>query len=130
MAFSSCSRELAPLSSLIPLLFHSPPRYLELQQGFSWLTALSAIGVFATARHGSPWAVLAAWSVAGFFMGPLTPLSFEHAAEMTFPVSANSSTTILNILGNLVGARGVPLPVYPCPCRTHTRAPHFHTLTH
>lgn len=42
-------------------------------------------------------------------MGPLTPMSFEHAAEMTFPVSANSSTTILNILGNLVGARRRPL---------------------
>ena len=75
--------------------------YLELQQGFSALTAVSIVGVMAMARPSPAWAVLLAWSVAGFFMGPLTPLSFEHAAEMTFPIAANSSTTILNILGNL-----------------------------
>lgn len=77
--------------------------YLELQQSFSWLTAITSLGVFITARPGPAWQVLLAWSLSGFFMGPLTPLSFEHAAEMTFPVAANSSTTVLNILGNFVG---------------------------
>ena len=77
--------------------------YLELQQSFSWLTAASALGVFASARPGGMWAVLAAWAASGFFMGPLTPLSVEHAAEMTYPIAANSSTTVLNILANLVG---------------------------
>jgi hypothetical protein len=77
--------------------------YVQMQRAFSWLTLLTAIAVMGTARPGMATAVLLAWGALGFFMGPLTPISFEHAAEMTYPLPANSSTSILNVVSNLVG---------------------------
>lgn len=36
------------------------------------------------------------------------PLPIEHAAEMTFPVPANASTTVLNLIGAVVSFFQVP----------------------
>lgn len=77
--------------------------YVTMQRIFSYLTVGGTLLVLAAAVPGRPHLVLAAWSALGFAMGPLTPISFEHAAEMTYPLPANSSTTLLNILSNLVG---------------------------
>jgi hypothetical protein len=77
--------------------------YVPMQRACSWLTALTTLAVVGTARPGAPAAVLLAWAALGFAMGPLTPISFEHAAEMTYPLPANSSTSLLNVAANLVG---------------------------
>jgi len=77
--------------------------YLTLQRAFSWGTFLMCIVVLGTAKPGNPAAVLGAWAALGFTMGPLTPISFEHAVEMTYPIPPNSSNTILNMVSNLVG---------------------------
>lgn len=77
--------------------------YLTLQRLFSLATAAMCLAVLGTARPGHPGAVLAAWAALGFCMGPLTPISFEHAVEMTYPIPANSSNAILNVVSNLVG---------------------------
>jgi len=77
--------------------------YLALQRTFSWLTFATVLAVLGTARAGQTGAVLAAWAALGFTMGPLTPVSFEHAVEMTFPLPAQASNAILNIVSNLVG---------------------------
>lgn len=39
--------------------------------------------------------VIASWSFLGLTLEPLMPLTLEHAAEMTFPVPADSSTALL-----------------------------------
>jgi hypothetical protein len=77
--------------------------YVQMQRAFSWLTLLTTVAVMGTARPGMSTAVLVAWAALGFAMGPLTPISFEHAAEMTYPLPANSSTSLLNVISNLVG---------------------------
>ena len=77
--------------------------YVPMQRIFSWLTALATLAVLGAAVPGKPGMVLWAWAALGFCMGPLTPISFEHAAEMTYPLPANGSTSVLNILSNLVG---------------------------
>ena len=77
--------------------------YLALQRGFSYATVAATVGVLAMAREGHAGWVLAAWGLLGFAMGPLTPVSFEHAVEVTYPVPAQASNTILNVVSNLVG---------------------------
>jgi len=77
--------------------------YLALQRLFSWLTAAAVLAVLGMARAGEMGLVLASWAALGFAMGPLTPVSFEHAVEMTFPIPAQSSNAILNLISNLVG---------------------------
>ena len=77
--------------------------YVALQRFFSWATAVTAFMVLGTAVPNATTAVLIAWAALGFSMGPLTPISFEHAAEMTYPLPANSSTSLLNVVSNLVG---------------------------
>ena len=77
--------------------------YVAMQRIFSWATAGATLAVLALAVPAQETSVLVAWAALGFAMGPLTPISFEHAAEMTYPLAANSSTSILNILSNLVG---------------------------
>jgi hypothetical protein len=84
-------------------IVESTRAYVAMQRVFSWLTALTTLAVLGTAVPGHPGGVLAAWAALGFFMGPLTPISFEHAAEMTYPLPANSSTSLLNIMSNLLG---------------------------
>jgi len=77
--------------------------YVQMQRIFSYATALTVLMVLGTAVPGATTAVFIAWAALGFSMGPLTPISFEHAAEMTYPLPANSSTSLLNVVSNLVG---------------------------
>ena len=77
--------------------------YVAMQRIFSWATALTTLMVLGTAVPNATTAVLISWAALGFSMGPLTPISFEHAAEMTYPLPANSSTSLLNVVSNLVG---------------------------
>jgi hypothetical protein len=77
--------------------------YVAMQRIFSWATAATVFMVLGTAVPNATAAVFISWAALGFSMGPLTPISFEHAAEMTYPLPANSSTSLLNIVSNLVG---------------------------
>ena len=78
--------------------------YAKFFTGFSTACAVSVCAVLATAARGVPAAVqLAAWAVLGFASGPLMgPLPLEYGAEMTFPVPANASTTVLALVGSVV----------------------------
>ena len=84
-------------------IVESTRAYLTLQRVFSWMTMVTCLAVLGAARPGDSTSVLVAWAALGFSMGPLTPVSFEHAVEMTYPLPANSSNTILNVVSNLVG---------------------------
>ena len=85
-----------------PLVEHTRA-YLPLQRSVSWATLVATGGVLYMARAGAVGWVLTTWALLGFTMGPLTPVSFEHACEMTFPVPAQASSAILIVLSNLVG---------------------------
>lgn len=47
--------------------------------------------------------VIAMWCFVGAVLQPLMPVTLEHAAEMTFPMVADSSSTILLVAANLIG---------------------------
>jgi MFS family permease len=47
--------------------------------------------------------IYTAWCLCGATLMPMLPISLEHAAEVTFPVSADTSSSILLIGANLVG---------------------------
>jgi hypothetical protein len=75
--------------------------YLPLQRGIMVAAVAATAGVLATARAGHPAAVVATWAALGATLPPLVPLTLEHAAEMTFPISADASNAAL-----IVGATG------------------------
>jgi hypothetical protein len=75
--------------------------YLQLQRGIMVAAVLTTLGVLAAARPGNPAAVVATWAALGATLPPLVPLTLEHAAEMTFPISADASNAAL-----IVGATG------------------------
>jgi hypothetical protein len=52
-------------------------------------------------RPQQPGAVLLAWGALGCAQGPLGPVTLEHAAEMTYPMAADSSSAALFIVSNL-----------------------------
>ena len=56
------------------------------------------------------WEVLACWALVGVSSGPLVgPLPIEHGAEMSFPIPANASTTVLALVGAIVSFLQVAL---------------------
>ena len=65
--------------------------------------ALSAVLVVAANRPDNFAFAFFAWLCMGAFIQPLIPVSLEHAAELTFPITADSSATVLLTCGNLVG---------------------------
>ena len=46
--------------------------------------------------------LLASWGVLGATVNPVTPLSLQHAAELTFPVSPDISSAAVLVAGNLL----------------------------
>lgn len=84
-------------------LVASTRAYLPLQRAASIASLASLAAVLATAQPGAVWAVLSAWACLGLFLGPLTPIAFEHAVEVTFPTPPQASNAVLNVLGNAVG---------------------------
>jgi MFS family permease len=77
--------------------------YLLTQKLLTAACAVATLGILAVNRPGSPGAVVALWCVLGAAIQPLMPASLEHAAEMTFPVSADSSAALLLVAANVFG---------------------------
>lgn len=69
------------------------------------MVASTAAAVFALAvnKPGSAGLVMGAWCVLGAVLQPLLPVALETAAETTYPVSADASSSVLLIGANLVG---------------------------
>lgn len=78
-------------------------RYALSQKLAMAAAAASVAFVLAANRPGSAGLVYAAWCSAGAVLMPLLPLSLEHAAEATFPVSADASSAVLLTGANVVG---------------------------
>jgi FLVCR family MFS transporter 7 len=74
--------------------------YVELQRAVMAAALLATAGVFAAARPGDTARLILAWCALGCALQPLMPLTLEHAAEMTFPLSADVSTSALFVAAN------------------------------
>lgn len=75
--------------------------YVPLQIGTTFSAILAAIFILGVNKPGSPGLVIAAWACLGFVIQPLLPISLEHAAEITYPIFPDSSTSILFSLANI-----------------------------
>jgi MFS family permease len=65
--------------------------------------AAATVGILGVNRPGNAGPIVAMWCLLGAAIQPLMPVSLEHAAEMTYPVSADSSSTVLLVAANVFG---------------------------
>ena len=84
-----------------PLLSPGRRGYTALQRRLVAAAAVATLLVMAVNRPEQPGAVLLAWGALGCAQGPLGPVTLEHAAEMTYPMAADSSSAALFIVSNL-----------------------------
>jgi hypothetical protein len=84
-----------------PLLAVGRRSYLALQRQLVIAAAAATVLAMAANQPGNAAALLASWAAMGAAQGPLGPLTLEHAAELTFPMSADSSSAALFICSNL-----------------------------
>ncbi len=84
-----------------PLLSAGGHSYVNVQRWLVFASAAATMLVLATNKPGNAGALLASWAALGAAQGPLGPVTLEHAAEMTFPMSADSSSAALFIISNL-----------------------------
>lgn len=81
-------------------------------------TAAGTTALFMALRPGQLWTIVAAAAVMGMFALPLLPVSLELAAEVTYPLSEESSTGLLIFAGNSAGilltvVYGIIIPMAP-----------------
>jgi hypothetical protein len=75
--------------------------YLPLQRGVMAAAVLGLGAVLAATRPGHAGLLVAAFALLGACLQPLMPLTLEHAAEMTFPMGAEVSTSFLFMAANI-----------------------------
>ena len=81
-------------------VMESTKAYLPLQRGVMAAAVAGTAGVLAAARRGHAAALIGAYCLLGAVLQPLMPLTLEHAAELTFPLSADVSTSMLFMFAN------------------------------
>ena len=62
-----------------------------------------ALFAFANYRGGMDALIMGSSAMIGFFLIGMTPVAFELAQELSFPVSSTTSTAVLLVVGNFVG---------------------------
>lgn len=84
------------LCPMVSVLNHlSVRRYVVLQKGNLALFTVAVATLYINNRPDNRTGVIASWAFLGLALEPLMPLTLEHAAEMTYPQSADSSTALL-----------------------------------
>ena len=73
-----------------------------MQKVVTFLTATACIWCLGVNTPGDAKLIVAAWIFYGFISGPLTPITLEYAAEITYPIPADNSAALLFIGVNLV----------------------------
>jgi MFS family permease len=91
------------VGTLLTSPFVNKGTYLPFQRMFSWAMLGATVAVLATARAGMSllWIIIS-WALAGAFLGPLMPVTYVHASEMTLPLPAQYSSAVLVVGSNLV----------------------------
>jgi hypothetical protein len=90
--------------------------YLFMQKIVTLLTAAGCIWCLGVNEPDQQGLVVAAWIFYGFISGPLTPITLELAAEITYPIPADNSAALLftgvNLLFLAVTLGVTPLLTY------------------
>ena len=75
--------------------------YLPLQRRLQLLCAATTAVLMSNNRPLAQRQLLLSWALCGAAQGPLGPLTLEHAAAMTYPLAADSSSAALFMASNL-----------------------------
>jgi FLVCR family MFS transporter 7 len=75
--------------------------YLPLQRRLQALCGAATAVLLVNTRPLAAQQLLLAWAACGAAQGPLGPLTLEHAAQLTYPVPADSSSAALFMASNL-----------------------------
>ena len=89
---------------IVGAVMEATKAYLELQRGVMIAAFAATVGVLAATRPAYPAMLLLAYCLLGAALQPLMPVTLEHAAEMTFPVPADVSTSVLFMMANSFSA--------------------------
>lgn len=87
----------------VGVLLQRTKAYLGTQKAIMVASVAAAVFALAVNRPGNAGLVIGAWCVLGAVLEPLLPVTLEAAAELTSPIPADSSTTVLLVAANLVG---------------------------
>ena len=79
----------------------SSRQYLPLQRRLQALCCAATAVLLVNTRPLAARQLLLAWAACGAAQGPLGPLTLEHAAQLTYPVPADSSSAALFMASNL-----------------------------
>ena len=82
-------------SFVIAFILRTFHNYLQMQKVVTFLTAAGCIWCLGVNTPGNTILIVAAWIFYGFISGPLTPVTLEHAAEITYPIPADNSAALL-----------------------------------
>mmetsp|Transcript_29087 Transcript_29087/g.49311 ORF Transcript_29087/g.49311 Transcript_29087/m.49311 type:complete len:504 (+) Transcript_29087:117-1628(+) len=77
-------------------------RYKTILKTFSVMTFVTVLALCGSLRPNNHVALLIIFSVLGFFVLPLLPLSFECMVECTYPVSEEVTNGIMLSMGNIL----------------------------
>lgn len=91
-------------SFLVGGLMEATKAYLPLQRGVAGASLLAIVFFAAARRSGNRRLLLLSFAAAGVALQPFMPVTLEHAAEMTFPVGADVSASVLFVLANVWSA--------------------------
>jgi FLVCR family MFS transporter 7 len=87
----------------VSMLMESTHAYVEIQRSVMVAALAATVCVVCTLRPDHPVPLFCAWCFLGATLQPLMPLTLEHAAELTFPVDPNVSTSALFLAANAFG---------------------------
>ena len=82
-------------SFVIAFILRRFNNHLQMQKIVTVLTAAACIWCLGVNAPGNVPLIIAAWIFYGFISGPLTPITLEHAAEITYPIPADNSAALL-----------------------------------
>lgn len=82
-------------SFVIAFILRTYHNYLHMQKAVTFLTAAGCIWCLGVNTPSNAILIVAAWIFYGFISGPLTPITLEHAAEITYPIPADNSAALL-----------------------------------
>ena len=81
---------------------HSATWYVHMQKLWFLLATATCLWCMGVNVPGDIALVICAWISYGFITGPLTPITLEHAAEITYPIPADNSAALLFTGVNMV----------------------------
>ena len=80
---------------VVAFIMEATKAYVEIQKVDALCVLAAVAGVFFVNQPDNRLGILVAWCLLGAAVQPLMPITLEHASEMTYPASADASTSVL-----------------------------------